>query len=157
MNGDRIIVTEPNGIQRSRPITARGLTIGRGEDNDLVLSYDGVSRSHAVVTLNQGRYYVTDLNSANGTFVGELRVDPQAPMPWAPGQRLRIGAVSIQLQPARRDVGDPDSDTLAGFRLAEGQDRAAQGWGEAAKWLLATIAIALVLVTVLIVVLVLSR
>jgi len=157
MSGDRIIVTEPNGIQRSRPITVRGLTIGRGEENDLVLGYDGVSRNHALVTCDQGRYYVTDLNSANGTLVGEVRVNPQSPVPWTPGQTLRIGAVSIQLQPARRDVSDADSDTLAGFRLAAGQDRTTDSWGTALKWLLATIAIALVLVTLLVVVLLLIR
>jgi pSer/pThr/pTyr-binding forkhead associated (FHA) protein len=116
MSGDHIIVTEPNGVRRSMPITYRGLSIGRGDDNDLVISYAAVSRNHAQVMLDRGRYYVADLNSANGTFMGRTRLEPNKPAPWAPGQSLRIGDVEIQLE--QTETADSKSETYHGAWLS---------------------------------------
>jgi pSer/pThr/pTyr-binding forkhead associated (FHA) protein len=98
MQQDQITIIEPNGVERTRPITPAGLTIGRGHDNTLALGYDLVSRYHAQVTFEGGRYYVTDLNSANGSYLGKNRLTPNMPTVWKPGQPLRVGEVVIQLQ-----------------------------------------------------------
>lgn len=92
-----LTVFEPNGVQRTRPLTPRGLTIGRGTDNDLQIAYDMVSRRHAWVTFEGGYYYVTDLNSANGTYLGNIRLTPNEPTLWTPGTPLRVGDVFIQI------------------------------------------------------------
>ena len=56
------------------PVPARGLRIGRMEDNDLVIDGVKVSRYHAVVVeLAQG-FAINDLRSTNGTIVGGQRV-----------------------------------------------------------------------------------
>ncbi|CAK9107667.1 unnamed protein product, partial [Durusdinium trenchii] len=45
-----------------------GITIGRVADNSLVLVQDGtVSAHHAMIFLEQGSFYITDLGSCNGT------------------------------------------------------------------------------------------
>ncbi len=98
MQQDQITIIEPNGVERTRPISPPGLTIGRGHDNMLALGYDLISRYHAQVTFEGGRYYVTDLNSANGTYLGKNRLTPNMPTAWKPGQPLRVGEVIIQLQ-----------------------------------------------------------
>jgi len=47
--------------------------IGRIEDNDIVLDDSSVSRKHAKIAKEGGRYRLTDLGSHNGTFLnGEL-------------------------------------------------------------------------------------
>ncbi|MCL4561955.1 MAG: FHA domain-containing protein [Chloroflexi bacterium] len=51
------------------------LTIGRDPGNDVVLDQPTISRYHAQVTRVGRRYYVTDLHSANGTFVNDLRIE----------------------------------------------------------------------------------
>ena len=98
MQQDQITIIEPNGVERTRPISPPGLTIGRGHDNTLPLGYDQISRYHAQITFEAGRYYVTDLNSANGTYLGKNRLTPNMPVAWKPGQPLRVGEVVIQLQ-----------------------------------------------------------
>lgn len=145
------MVTEPNGVQRSRPITLRGLTIGRGDENDLVLNYGAASRSHALVTFNQGRYYVIDLGSANGTYLGDARLDPNLPTLWTPGQPLRIGEVLIRLQVQQMQAQDAGSETFVGWRPEAGPAPAKRpGWGQAARWILVALAIALILAALLI-------
>ncbi|MCP4711728.1 MAG: FHA domain-containing protein, partial [Planctomycetes bacterium] len=88
MSQHSITIIEPNGVQRSRPLTTRGLTIGRGTDNDLVINYNNVSRHHAQILFDNGYYYVLDLNSANGAYLGNVRLAPNEPTLWRPGTPL---------------------------------------------------------------------
>ncbi len=121
MSGDRIIVTEPNGVQRSRPMAAWGMSIGRGDENDLVISYGTVSRKHAIVTADRGRYYVTDLNSTAGTYVDNVKLEPNKPTAWLPGHALRVGDVMIQLEQAV--VTDAKAETFHGVALSDTMQR----------------------------------
>ena len=51
------------------------LRIGRLDDNEIVVSDSSVSRNHAELTIeNDNVYYITDLNSTNGTFVNGNRI-----------------------------------------------------------------------------------
>jgi pSer/pThr/pTyr-binding forkhead associated (FHA) protein len=148
MSGDRVVIIEPNGVKRTRPVTPHGLTIGRGDENDLVINYAAASRSHALVTFDGGRYYVIDLNSANGTYLGNKRLEPHEPTMWMTGQSMRIGDVEIQL--ARTGTAAAASETFVGMPselTGAGDGRGKRG---AVKWILIALLLALVLVVVLV-------
>jgi hypothetical protein len=49
--------------------------IGRDAENDLVLPMEGVSRRHARLHLEEGRYWITDCGSKNGVFVNGQKSD----------------------------------------------------------------------------------
>ena len=67
----------------------RTMTIGRGEDNDIVLPGPTVSRYHAEVEKIGQRYRLRDLRSGNGTFVNGQSVTGEA---WVqPGDAIQIG------------------------------------------------------------------
>ena len=51
------------------------LSVGRGSDNDVVLGSKQISRNHAVLSVLNGKLYVKDLNSSNGTFINEERIE----------------------------------------------------------------------------------
>jgi pSer/pThr/pTyr-binding forkhead associated (FHA) protein len=73
----RLVVFRDGVVHRAVELTARGVTIGRGLQNDLVLEDPDrtVSRFHAEVRLEAGRWVLMDLNSQNGTWVDARRVD----------------------------------------------------------------------------------
>lgn len=51
------------------------LSVGRGSDNDVVLGSKQVSRNHALLSVLNGELYVKDLESSNGTFVNDNRIE----------------------------------------------------------------------------------
>ena len=57
------------------PIGSRPVGIGRSPDNDLPVDNLAVSNHHARVFFEAGRLVVEDLDSLNGTFVNDLRVE----------------------------------------------------------------------------------
>ena len=57
------------------PVGARPVTIGRSPDNDLPVDNLAISNYHARVYFEAGRLVVEDLDSLNGTFVNDLRVE----------------------------------------------------------------------------------
>ncbi len=68
-------------------------TIGRALDNDLVLEGPLVSRHHAEIRQQYGRYYLADLQSTNGTYLNGKRVVGSF---LADGDRIRIGDVELR-------------------------------------------------------------
>jgi ABC-type multidrug transport system ATPase subunit/pSer/pThr/pTyr-binding forkhead associated (FHA) protein len=56
------------------PLHAASLSLGRLQDNDVVLNHPQVSAHHARLTLEAGMYRLTDLNSSNHTYVNGLRI-----------------------------------------------------------------------------------
>lgn len=49
-------------------------TIGRGSDNKIVLIDQSVSLHHASLSRVDGRFWLRDLGSSNGTYVGDRRI-----------------------------------------------------------------------------------
>lgn len=72
----RLLVFLEDAVHRAIELTPRGLTIGRGPANDLVLADQDrlVSRFHAEVRWENGRYVLVDLGSQNGTWLDSQRV-----------------------------------------------------------------------------------
>jgi pSer/pThr/pTyr-binding forkhead associated (FHA) protein len=56
------------------PLKGTSLIIGRSSDNDVVIANPAVSRKHAQLVEEGGKFYIEDLNSVNGTFVNGIKV-----------------------------------------------------------------------------------
>ena len=61
------------------PLRSGRTTIGRSPDCDVFLDDVTVSRRHAVVSDESGRFVIEDLGSLNGTFLNRHRIE-QAPL-----------------------------------------------------------------------------
>lgn len=57
----------------------------------------GVSREHARLHIDEGRLFVTDLGSTNGTFLGGKRLEPNTPQLIGKGDELLLGRLAIQV------------------------------------------------------------
>ena len=72
------------------PVHAGVVTrIGRALDNEIVVSHSSISRHHASIENSNGGFVVRDLNSQNGTFVGNRRVTE--PTRVSDGEAVRFG------------------------------------------------------------------
>lgn len=79
-----------NGPLANREFPLReSLRLGRERDNDLSLPDQQASRHHAVIQLREGRYWISDLNSRNGTLVNGARIAQPAPL--SDGDSIQIG------------------------------------------------------------------
>lgn len=58
----------------------------------------GVSRAHARLHLEDGKLYVTDLYSSNGTYLRKEQLKPEKPYPLFHGDELLLGAMSITVE-----------------------------------------------------------
>jgi len=56
------------------PFDKDSLTVGRKEDNDIVVDNPAISGHHCRISVQGGTYFVEDLDSTNGTFVNEKRI-----------------------------------------------------------------------------------
>jgi adenylate cyclase len=81
--------------------------IGRSEQANVRLEDPGVSRQHATIRREGGRYWLVDLGSSNGTFVNEMAVSHAQPL--HDGDRLQLGTAQLvfcdQLTPGGGDAG----------------------------------------------------
>ena len=50
------------------------VSLGRGEDNDVVIPHASISRAHARLMRRNGVFELTDLNSTNGSYVNDRKV-----------------------------------------------------------------------------------
>jgi pSer/pThr/pTyr-binding forkhead associated (FHA) protein len=64
-----------NKLVKEVPVGSRPVGIGRAPDNDLAVDNLAVSNHHARVYFEAGRLVVEDLDSLNGTFVNDLRIE----------------------------------------------------------------------------------
>jgi adenylate cyclase len=100
-----------DGEDHTHPLTGAAgarVRLGRGGDNDVVLSDVSVSRYHAELVREADGWYVQDLKSTNGV---ELNRVPVERAPLQPGDRLGIGVFDIGLEKTEvRDVRLPEVD-----------------------------------------------
>ncbi|HEX9142074.1 MAG TPA: FHA domain-containing protein, partial [Gaiellaceae bacterium] len=104
MPGD-IWLTFPDGKEHE---LKESVTIGRDDSNDLTFTSTTVSRDHAALTVTDGRWYVEDRGSFNGTFLNGTRVQAGTPLPLRHADRIGIGAETVLFSwPAQ--LQDPDT------------------------------------------------
>jgi hypothetical protein len=87
--------------------------IGRDESNDLVFPSPTVSRRHARLDFREGRWWIEDRGSFNGTFVNGVRLQPGVPIPLRHTDSIAVGAENLVFSwPAQ--VLDPDATQAVG-------------------------------------------
>lgn len=55
----------------------RDMLVGRHQSADIVLQAAEISRKHAAFLLKEQALWVQDLNSSNGTFINDVRVEQE--------------------------------------------------------------------------------
>jgi pSer/pThr/pTyr-binding forkhead associated (FHA) protein len=92
-----VFVSGPSPV--STVVLGKKVSFGRSADNDVAILDPLVSRQHALVELaaGGGGYQVTDLNSANGTFINDVPLT--VPAHLRVGDLVKFGGTVFRFQP----------------------------------------------------------
>lgn len=83
-------------LEEGSVIIIRGdITIGRSDENSIVLSEPFVSGKHAKISIKNNDLFIEDLNSTNGAFVNDERVAGK--MKLLPHDEIKIGSVIFKV------------------------------------------------------------
>ncbi len=88
-----VIITEDNKVKEAR-VTGPVLRIGRHPTQDVQVLDPLVSKEHARIVQRGQNYFITDLNSRNGTFVNRRLVTE--PVPIADGDEILLGTTRLR-------------------------------------------------------------
>jgi FHA domain len=108
----RIVISAPDRAPQPYrfPLDGQSVSLGRGEDNDVVIPCSSVSGHHAVMERVPGGFQLRDLNSTNGlTLDGVI----QTIIPLANGVSVKIGQVPFDFT-----LSEDELVTLAGESAA---------------------------------------
>jgi len=92
----RLVVTAGSLAGTSLPLTNASILIGRSPGSTLVLDDDYSSSRHARIFPQGNQWFLEDLGSTNGTFIGEQQVTGVVPLPVGVG--VQIGRSVVELQ-----------------------------------------------------------
>lgn len=96
MNFKITVVNPASGTPTMSCILAAPFVIGRNPDCDVSIGDPSLSRRHCRMALNaQEALTVTDLDSMNGTYIGDQRIKKANIMP---GELIRLGAISLRVE-----------------------------------------------------------
>lgn len=97
------VVVRSGDLKSQATITfdAPRIVIGRGDGCEIRLPDPSVSHRHASIRQRGSDYVVIDEGSSNGTFVGPVRLSPQAPRVVRSGDLIRVGRIWLELSTAQ--------------------------------------------------------
>lgn len=91
-----LAVTDGSLVGTTLSLKESGVLLGRNPECTLVLDDDFASGRHARIFRRDGAWFVEDLGSTNGTFLGSTRLTQ--PTPVEVGSTVRIGKTIFELR-----------------------------------------------------------
>ncbi len=92
----QVVIVEGGNQGQAASLEDAPLLIGRGNDAAIRLDDDYASTRHARIASSGEQWYVEDLGSTNGTYVGSSRITQ--PTAIQLGTRVRIGKTVLELR-----------------------------------------------------------
>jgi len=99
----KLVVKLKNRPLKTYTLSGHKMSIGRLQDNDIVIDNLSVSRKHAVIESTRDGFVVSDLGSKNGTFVNGEKIDK---VHLSNGDVITIGKYDVVFQTSENDAQD---------------------------------------------------
>ncbi|MBR5951465.1 MAG: FHA domain-containing protein, partial [Actinomycetaceae bacterium] len=91
-----LVVTDGALAGTTIPLGHSDIIVGRSPDSALVLNDTYSSSRHARFFLNEGAWWVEDLQSTNGTYINGQKLT--APVQLRPGMAVTVGRTTMELR-----------------------------------------------------------
>jgi len=106
-----IVIDSRNGRRKEIPLSRSRFTVGKSDQNDLVLPRKSISREHCVIFRKKDQYLLRDLQSTGGTRLdGELIDDDRE---LAHNSRIKLGEFEILFRLHQKVTEAPVRDKSA--------------------------------------------
>ncbi len=92
----QLVISEGANAGVSVPLEGAAILLGRGADATIRLDDDYVSTRHARFVPHGDDWYIEDLGSTNGTYIGSQRIS--TPMMVSIGVQVRLGKTIAELK-----------------------------------------------------------
>jgi pSer/pThr/pTyr-binding forkhead associated (FHA) protein len=102
----KLVIQNQGMTGRACELQTDRTTIGRVEDNTFQIADPSVSSHHCEVHLRGSEILIRDLNSTNGSFIGNDKITEQV---LKPGQILRLGQVELKLEAEGAPASSPST------------------------------------------------
>ena len=111
MNPTSILEIQRQNTSREYALTGGPVTIGRADDNTVVLEDVVASRYHARIEWIESLPHLIDLGSANGTTVNGETITPNLPYPIKSGDIIQITDYQLTLH-------EPEKGRMEGMEVS---------------------------------------
>src|SRR5690606_5984012 len=102
---DRLLLFSEDHPLQIVPLNQDRMTIGRGSDQDIILSGRRVSRAHGVLNINKnGVIQYTDLGSTNGSWMGSALILADTEIVWQKSSVMRLGNYWMKFVRGEQDM-----------------------------------------------------
>ncbi len=134
MGAPPLAAGRPGGAKRHRTVLGQmsvsqaTQTIGRTPDNDIQIDHAQVSSKHALLHRSDGKLFIEDRGSANGTYVRGQRIEPRQKVPVNAGERVFIGPMPLLLE------GQADSNANVEVIVEDHEDWSGRPLYEIEAW-----------------------
>ncbi len=91
-------ISGERGIPQWAVISEKGITIGRGEENEMILPCVQVSRQHAQIELDEEQILLTDMDSVNGVWLNGRRLFVGRPVRCRCGDEVSFAGISYRIE-----------------------------------------------------------
>lgn len=88
----------PSGKVEERALIERSFVIGRSLKSNVVVDSESISRQHCLIEFKNDCFFITDLQSVNGVFIGGERIAPSLKTPFQTYMELTLGEIEIRLE-----------------------------------------------------------
>lgn len=90
----KVTLSSKNDLSRTYQCELKNsISIGRVNGNDIVIEAGTISKKHCMITNRNGRIFIQDLNSTNGTFVNGERINFETEI--FSGTTVRVGKTDL--------------------------------------------------------------
>ncbi len=98
------LLIEQNGKKQDVHLNETPIRVGRSPEFELCFNNPQVSRFHCIFWMEEGRLWVQDQGSANGTFVDDVRLESKIRLELKHGQDIKLGKSGIQISVIDKDL-----------------------------------------------------
>jgi hypothetical protein len=91
----RLDVFWPDGKFQTFPLSDSTVSVGRSAGSTITLDTDNLSRYHFSITYANGQAYITDMKSANGTFLDGQRLPDGQRQAMYGGEEIQVGELRM--------------------------------------------------------------